>query len=67
MSATSEFYLARAEECALNAENSPLENVRNRYRESQAAWLAMAEKIERSEDMRATLDAEKSAMQLASR
>lgn len=61
MSATSEFYLARAAESARDAQNATLDNVRERCRRSEAAWLTMADRIARGEAMRETLAAEKSA------
>ncbi len=42
MSATADFYLARAAESALAAEKAPLLNVRERCLRSEAAWRAMA-------------------------
>ena len=59
MSATSDFYLARAAECAADAEAALLDNVRDRCRRSEAAWRAMADRLSRSEDMRAKLVREK--------
>lgn len=55
MSATRDFYLARAEECARDAERSGLDNVRNRCLRSEQAWRQMADRLHRSETMRATL------------
>ncbi len=59
MSTTSDFYLARAAECARDAEASSLDNVRDRCRRSQAAWQEMADRVIRGEKMRDTLDAAK--------
>ena len=65
MSTTSEFYLARAAECARDAEASALENVRDRYRRAEQAWRTMAERLERGEAMRETLAADKAAREAA--
>jgi hypothetical protein len=59
MSTNSDFYLARAAECARDAEASSLDNVRDRCRRSQAAWQEMADRVIRGEKMRDTLDAAK--------
>ncbi|MFW2829088.1 hypothetical protein [Sphingomonas sp. ID0503] len=52
MSATSEFYLARANDCARDAEGASLDNVRDRFLRAEHAWRAMADQITRSEDAR---------------
>ena len=52
MSATSEFYLSRAEESARDAANTTLDNVRDRCLRSEAAWRQMAERLIRGEEMR---------------
>jgi hypothetical protein len=59
MSITSEFYMARADECAREAENATLANVRDRCQRSEAAWRSMADRLIRGEVMRETLAAEK--------
>lgn len=59
MSATSDFYLARAEESARDAANTTLGNVRERALRSEAAWRSMAERLQRGEVMRDTLAAAK--------
>ena len=59
MSATSEFYTARADESARDAASATLDNVRDRCLRSEAAWRSMAERLERGEAMRDTLAAEK--------
>jgi hypothetical protein len=59
MSATSDFYLARAAESALQAEATNLDNVRDRWRQAEAAWLAMADKVLKSETKRSELALEK--------
>jgi len=53
MTVTKAFYLARAAECAADAQSTVLENVRDRCLRSQAAWLAMADRLDRIETMRA--------------
>ena len=42
MSVNKAFYVARAAECAADAERTALENVRARCLRAEAAWLAMA-------------------------
>jgi hypothetical protein len=59
MSTTSEFYMARADECAREAANATLANVRDRCQRSEAAWRSMADRLIRGEEMRETLAAEK--------
>jgi len=59
MSTTSDFYLARAAECAAEAQRTALDNVRDRCLRSEAAWRAMAERLRRSEKMRAEIVAHK--------
>ncbi len=61
MSVTSDFYLARASECAEAAEAALLDNVRDRFRRSEAAWLAMAGRLQRGEALRDVAAAEKAA------
>ena len=48
-----QFFLARAEQARVEAEQATLEHVRDRCRRSEAAWEALAEKAERSERHRA--------------
>lgn len=59
MSTTSEFYMARADECAREAANATLANVRDRAQRSEAAWRSMADRLIRGEAMRDTLAADK--------
>jgi hypothetical protein len=59
---TLEFYLARAEQCAKDASETRLDNVRERHLRSREAWLAMADKIERTNESRATAAAHKADM-----
>lgn len=61
MSVSSDFYLARANECAKEAEAAQLDNVRDRALRSEAAWRSMADRLIRSDVMRDTLAAEKAA------
>jgi hypothetical protein len=49
MSATSEFYFARAAESAAQAETALLDNVRDRCLRAEAAWLLMAERSTKAE------------------
>ena len=58
---TLEFYLTRADECARDADETALVNVRDRHLRARAAWLAMAEKLERTTTARAVALAEKAA------
>lgn len=55
MSATSDFYTARADECAAEARKAVLDNVRDRCLRSEQAWRQMATRLLRAEDMRAAL------------
>jgi hypothetical protein len=48
-----DFYLARASQAGAEAEAATLEHVRERCLRSEAAWTAMAERAERSEQMKA--------------
>jgi len=59
MSASSDFYRTRAAESARDAAATILENVRESCLRSEAAWLAMADRITRAEGMRAQQAAEK--------
>jgi hypothetical protein len=59
MSVTSDFYLTRATECANEAAATRLENVRERCLRSEAAWLAMANRLRRGEELRGEAAAEK--------
>ena len=54
-----EFYRARADECARDADAAQLENVRERQLRAQAAWQAMAVRAERGDAMREKLAREK--------
>jgi hypothetical protein len=62
---TLEFYMNRAEQCAVDAEETALINVRERHLRARDAWLAMAEKLELTTNARAQAMAEKSAAEQA--
>jgi hypothetical protein len=49
MALNSEIYLARAEECARDADNSNLPRVRDRNARAAEVWREMSEKAERFE------------------
>jgi hypothetical protein len=49
MALNSEIYLARAEECARDADNSTLPRVRDRNARAAGVWREMSEKAERFE------------------
>ena len=57
-----EVYLLRAEEARAQADEATLENVRDRCLRSEAAWMEMAARAERTEKMRANQLAEKAAL-----
>ena len=48
-----EFFRARAAPAGPDAEAATLDHVRDRCRRSEAAWQALADRAERSEQMRA--------------
>lgn len=52
MSIASDFYLARAADCAKDAGDATLTNVRERCLRAEAAWRGMAEQLLHSERMR---------------
>ena len=56
-----DIYLLRAEEARAQADAATLDNVRNRCLRAEEAWMKMAARVERTEKMRATLLAAKSA------
>jgi hypothetical protein len=47
-----DFYRARVDQARTEAEAATLEHVRERCRRSEAAWSALAERAERSEQRR---------------
>ena len=59
MSAQREFYLARAAEARAVASAATLDNVRERWLQSEASWTEMAARSERADKMRAKLIVEK--------
>lgn len=65
MSATSDFYLARAEQSATDAAATNLVNVRDRCLRAEEAWRQMAERLIRGEEDRTRAAAVK-AMQMDS-
>jgi hypothetical protein len=52
-------YLARAEQARAEADAATLENVRERCLRSETAWLEMAARVERTDQLRASKLAEK--------
>ena len=62
MSATSDFYLARADESARDAAKSDLSNVRERFLRAESAWRAMADRLVRTESGRERQAAAKAAL-----
>ncbi len=60
MSATSEYYFSRADECNAEAEAALLDMVRERCLRSAAAWRAMGERSARAELMRVEIAHNKS-------
>jgi hypothetical protein len=46
------FYLARVEQARAEAEAATLDHVRERYRRSEAAWAALADRAIRSDKLR---------------
>lgn len=59
MSASSDFYLARADDCMCEAREAKLTNVRERCLRAEAAWRKMAERILYTEASKVQQDAEK--------
>ncbi|MDE8652989.1 hypothetical protein [Novosphingobium album (ex Liu et al. 2023)] len=57
----SDIFLDRAEQCARQAEDSELDNVRDRWLRSEAAWREMADRASRVKHERDKLAAEKSS------
>ncbi len=60
MSATSQFYLEQAAKCARSADDAVLDNQREVFRRSAAAWQAMADRAIRTDTERAKRDATRS-------
>jgi hypothetical protein len=65
MSNQCEFYRERVAEARAMATAATLDNVRDRWLQSEASWTEMAAHSERSEKMRANLIAEKAAERAA--
>lgn len=61
MSATVDFYLARAAENALAAEATDLSNVRERCLRSEAVWRVLAERLIHTEEKKQKDALEKAA------
>lgn len=61
MALTHEFYTARADEAAREAEATSLENVRHRALRSEAAWRDMADRARQVERDRETARREREA------
>lgn len=57
-----EFFLARAAQARVEADEATLDHVRDRCRRSEEAWSALAAKAKRSEKLRAE-DAQRKAEQ----
>ena len=47
-----DFFLARVEQARAEAEAATLDHVRERCRRSEAAWAALAERAQRSEEVK---------------
>jgi hypothetical protein len=47
-----QFFLARADQARVEGDAATLEHVRERCRRSEAAWMALADKARRSEELR---------------
>ena len=60
-----QFFLARAEQARAEAEAATLEHVRERCRRSEAAWTALADRAEKSEQLKAA-EATRKAEELSS-
>ncbi len=58
MAATLGFYLERAAEAGRDAEAATLDNVRDRCRRAQAAWLDMARRAEKAQAGRQKIPAD---------
>jgi len=65
MSATSDFYIARAAQSGREAQETDLANVRERCLRAQAAWQVLANRVLRSEADRQAQAAEKAAKEAA--
>lgn len=61
MSAQHDFYIARAAEARADADRAQLDNVRDRCLRAAAAWQAMADRAQRTDNFRAQSEARKAA------
>ena len=59
MATTLDFYLERAAEARRDGDAATLDNVRDRCRRAEAAWLDMANRIERTQASREENEAAK--------
>ncbi len=59
-----DFFLARVEQARAEAEAATLEHVRERCRRSEAAWMALADRAQRSEQVKIA-EAQRKAEELA--
>jgi hypothetical protein len=57
-----QFFLARAEQARAEGEAATLEHVRERCQRSEAAWMALADRAQRSEMLRVEEQKRKAAM-----
>jgi hypothetical protein len=60
-----EFYHARAEQCARDAEATSLVNVKELHLNARSVWLDMAERLERTTEERAVVAAHKAEIAAA--
>ena len=56
-----DFYLLRAAESHAAAETATLQRVRERFLRSEAAWNEMADRVERTDQMRSDKEARRAA------
>ena len=59
-----DFFLARVEQARAEAEAATLEHVRERCRRSEAAWMALADRAQRSDQVKIA-EAQRKAEELA--
>ncbi len=64
MSASSQFYIAQAAQCARSAEDTVLPNLREKYLRAEAAWQALADREIGIKEAREQREAEKAAQVL---
>jgi hypothetical protein len=57
-----DFFLARAEQARVEAEAATLDHVRERCRRSEAAWIELADRAQRSEQFKILEQERKAAM-----